>query len=279
MRISRQNLVKHLTRLSSNNPANMGASLPVRHQVSHCSDGATNEPAKATVHVVANMQVQRRSHARTACRFMAGGTSPALVNANCLIMSTASLHRPPVSMATKCGGTSQELWECAKTTLALRPEWDRRCARFAADWPDSMVFFLKVESEAEDANAASRAATRRFLRMIRGRVACSCAVLASLVLQQPPPDPTGTWPDPIQRDTPSGETHCGRFLGYAPQSLGKRRLMKPNTLHVNIDLCNLNPNLPSAGEALPTLVHAPVQFHFLGMSPRSEVAVFQIPSS
>ena len=53
----------------------------------------------------------------------------------------------------RCGGTTNSgaVGACAKTTPALRPEWDRRCARFEADWPDSMVLFLKVRSEAEDA--------------------------------------------------------------------------------------------------------------------------------
>ena len=40
---------------------------------------------------------------------------------------------------------------CAETTPGLRPEWYRRCARFEADWPDSMVLFRKERSEAEDA--------------------------------------------------------------------------------------------------------------------------------
>ena len=63
---------------------------PVRHHVSHSSDGATNEAAKATAHVVANMRIQRRSHARTTGHFMAAGTSRALANAD-------SLFAPPAS--------------------------------------------------------------------------------------------------------------------------------------------------------------------------------------
>ena len=31
---------------------------------------------------------------------------------------------------------------------ALRPEWDGKCAQFAAVWPDSMVIFLRCLSEA-----------------------------------------------------------------------------------------------------------------------------------
>ena len=39
---------------TSNNPAKVGASPPVRHLVSQCSDGATNEAAEATAHCGSN---------------------------------------------------------------------------------------------------------------------------------------------------------------------------------------------------------------------------------
>ena len=53
----------------------------------------------------------------------------------------------------RCGGMtySGAVGAWANTTPALRPEWDRRCARLAAVWPDSMVIFLKCLSEAEEA--------------------------------------------------------------------------------------------------------------------------------
>ena len=102
----------------------------------------------------------------------------------------------------RCGGTTNSggVGACANTTPALRPEWDRRCARFDADWPDSMVLFLKVRSEAEDAQYCQPCCHSPgfFDRFVGG----CCAILTSLVVRRTPPDPTGMWPEPIRRDTP-----------------------------------------------------------------------------
>ena len=71
----------------------------------------------------------------------------------------------------RCEGVtySRAVSAWANGTPALRPEWDRGCARHAAVWPHDMVIFLKCMSEAEDAQLPVVLPLTWFLRSISGR--------------------------------------------------------------------------------------------------------------
>ena len=73
-----------------NKSANSGGSPPVQHHVSHMSEGPTRE-ANDREQTINNIRVQCCSQAKAVENCMKEGTSQALVKANHLTKSTASL--------------------------------------------------------------------------------------------------------------------------------------------------------------------------------------------